>query len=357
MKNLFCAIFILMTLNVNAQFAYLMNDKNVAWVAESSIDIRLDMVPENVKAFISEETKYDLKGILNILKLQGENEFYGEEGYWFFTHLLIAAAARKEITVYSDSLCRNSIEFLTAMEGTKDTTPMIDPTTYETKYIVQMCPQHIQEVSIFRVHQVIYYNSTNNKWGIRVLSIAPLKANHTKEGKFIGWRPLFWVKVEHKKADLNSPDITWSVRTQLEERENTIQLDSLKEHKKTNAKMPILHFLNAAQNNEKLALYDGLYKCINKIPISIDERKRIFEPMDTLHPTGTVFYDTNNKIVVNDFKAQDVKKIKITQEWAWDKKRKILLVNYIGFVLLQNVKDDVGELRWCKRLFYQRFDD
>ncbi len=44
MKNLF---FLLFSYTSTAQFADLIKDKNVAWVAESCIDVRLDMLNES----------------------------------------------------------------------------------------------------------------------------------------------------------------------------------------------------------------------------------------------------------------------------------------------------------------------
>jgi hypothetical protein len=356
MKNLFCAIFILMTLNANAQFADLMNDKNIAWVAESSMDIRLDVLDDESKTDIAEKTQYNFNDLLRILKFQNNGSEDDDESM-FFSHFLFTSVAREQLKIYTDSSCLHETNFSTAVNVTRDTFAMIDPTTYESKYVIESCPGFIREVILFRVYQITNYNTKTNKWSNRVLSIAPLKKVNTKEGKFLFWHPLFWIKVDNEKANIQSASITWVARTSGRAEKSLIDVSLIKVLKKTSSNMPIPHFLNIVKNNKKVRFYKGRSGWGNTEILSFDERQKIFDSSDSIQTVDSKTYEIRTKIIRNNLDIKEVCKMRFVQEWAWDDKRKKLLVNLLGVAPLRNVYNDYGEFLYYEALFYQRFDD
>jgi hypothetical protein len=101
MKNLFCLFFLLLNGILNAQFADLIKDKNVAWVGESTIDVRLDVLQDQEMEKVYELSKYFIFGGLTLLKIQESKEINAEEGFDFFTKTLINAEFNKFITIYA----------------------------------------------------------------------------------------------------------------------------------------------------------------------------------------------------------------------------------------------------------------
>jgi Gliding motility associated protein GldN len=351
MKNLFCAIFILITLNANAQFEDLINDKNVAWVAESSIDIRLDMLHDEQLKSMFEETKYGFNNSLSILKFQDQrSEQEREEGYLFFTNILLEAAKNKQITAYSDSLCHDPIDILACMSH-NDTIVFSET---EPPLIVKNLIQS-DEIKLFRAHQITSYSPENGQWNSKTISIAPLKMVKDESGKFIAWKPIFWMKVDNKKANLNSSNITWAVRTRTKGIESDLQLNATKLHKKA-LETPMLHFLDLAINNKKMRLYpwDNWEK---GQPYSLKDRQNIFTKIDTILVIDPITNEEKLKISESHFDVNSVNSMRLIQEWVWDNKRKSLSIIILGIAPLAPIKNEEGKLLFFAPSFYQRFDD
>jgi hypothetical protein len=355
MKNLFCLFFLLFNGSVNAQFAELIKDKNVAWVGEFSTVVRFDMLSDFDYTEMKEKTTYQVEGGLRILKFQ-DNYGLEDEGFWVFSHKLFNAAVRKEIEVYSDSLCQHPTEFYPTVAGKNDTVETIDPTTYETVYRVPSCPGSIRKVNVFRVHQVIYYNEKTNKWAIKVVSIAPLRMVKTKKRVFMHWGPLFWIKVDNEKEDINAPDITWAVHTFGRSPENVLHIDSVKILKITSANMPMFHFLDAIKNNKKLAIYDsnGEYE---KDPMSVEQKANVFNSTKANTEFDSVTNQLKTKEVKKTLDFNRVKKMHFLQEWTWNDKRKALSVRLLSIAPMESINYESDDGTYYMPLFYQRFDD
>lgn len=355
MKSLFCSLFLLFSYVATAQFADLMQNKNVAWVAESTVDMRFDMLTESQMKAVYDQSKYDIEAGVKMLKLQDNKEVDADEGFGVFANTLLNAAKNKQITVYSDNLCTQVVDALSVMSRI-DTIVTIDPTTYETKYRIVMNAMNSDDVTVFRAHQMLYYMPKSGTWGVRTLAIAPLMMVKNDIGEFLEWSPIFWIKVENKKAKLNSADITWAVRTRSKSKQSLIDINSAKEHKRIGADMPLIHFLELAKTNKQMPLY-AIENWRDKKLLSFNEKENIFISIDTIQTINPVTYETQLKIVRNSLDTQDIKKMRFIQEWAWDNKRKKLLVNLVGAAPMRDVKNEAGEFLYMSPLFYQRFDD
>jgi Gliding motility associated protein GldN len=351
MKSFFCSLFLLYAHLATAQLADLMKDKNVAWIGESSIDVRLDMLPQYLVENMKEQTQYGVEGDLKILKIQ-DNEGLDDEGYMVFSHKLFNTVGTIKIDIYSDSLCLHPTDIYSAISNKNDTILMIDPINYEAVYKVPSCPGFIQEVNVFRVHQLVYYNTGNSRWHVKVISIAPLRMVKTKEGKFIRWEPLFWIKVEQKKANLDASDITWAARTVGRSAEKLIDMNTAKEHKKTSN--PMLHFLESVKSNKQIPLYQSWRE---KELLSMDERQNVFTWTETQRLLDPNTNQETAQTLQKSLDEKAVNKLHIVQEWAWDNKRKILMVNILGIAPMKPVHNEAGEFIYETPLFYQRFDD
>ncbi len=356
MKSLFCSLFLLFCYTTTAQFANLIKDKNVAWVAESTIDVRLDLLYESDHKNIYEQTSYDPSNLdLTILKYQDTKSVEVGDGMSFFANTLLKAVENKQLTIYSDSLCVQAIDALSLLIR-QDTIQQIDPNTYETTIRIVKSQLDFQDIKFFRAYQITYYSPKNNRWSSKTLAVAPLVMKHNELGNFVAWKPVFWIKVANEKIDLNASSTTWAVRRWSRSKENMLQLNTLKVHKKGNGDMPMSHFLNAVKTNPKLKVYRA-GNWHDKALLSPTDKENLFVSVDTIQMIDPVTYETKTKIVRNELDATTTNKLQLVQEWAWDNKRKVLSVRCLGVAPMRDIKNQEGEFLFCMPIFYQRFDD
>jgi Gliding motility associated protein GldN len=239
MKNLFCFFLLHFASASYAQLTDLMQDKNVAWIADYSKDVRLDMLPEAQIKALEDMPKNTVDNRPWLLKiLANETVDNNGDAYYFFANTLMTAVKNKEITVYADSLCSQVLDAGSATSR-RETVSYFNSVTKETKTQDVYLTTQYEEILLFRVHQIVYYMPKTSTWGVKNISIAPLIQQKNQNGDFVGWKPLFWIKVEHQKADLAVPNITWATVTA---KDCTVDVTTAKTYKKTSADMPCTIF-------------------------------------------------------------------------------------------------------------------
>ncbi len=93
-------------------------------------------------------------------------------------------------------------------------------------------------------------------------------------------------------------------------------------------------------------------------PISYKELLAGIEKADTLHPQRTYppydFYDT---VIVKKFNTSDIKKIRLKEDWFFDKQRSMLEVRIIGICPIIDQYNDDGSYKGPKPLFWIYFPE
>jgi hypothetical protein len=178
-----------------------------------------------------------------------------------------------------------------------------------------------------------------------------------EEGRFITWKPLFWIKVENERVDINSPDITCAVRTLSKGIHSMVQLNSVKEYKKTKPNMPILHFLDLVKNNKQILLHKANWNWREKELFSFDDKQKVFNSIDSVRVQAPFTNEITIQVVQNNIDLKNINEISLVQEWAWDDKRKTLFVRLLGIAPIGRNYNEVGDYLFSRPVFYQRFDD
>jgi hypothetical protein len=304
---------------------------------------------------IYEQTKYNVEGGLSILKFQEYKHEEQDEGFQVFARILLEAAKNKQITVYSDSLCLHPIDILEVISRL-DTVTDCFPVTYRppNENVIRSFINP-EDIKLFRAYQITYYSPKINIWGSKTIAIAPLKMVKDEAGTFISWKPIFWMKVDNKKVNVNASNITWAIRAGAREVEGNVQLKTVKVHKKVLEK-PMLHFLDVAKNSKSIRLYSR-DSWQQKELLSFEDRQSIFTKIDTILDIDPKTYEQKLKISESKLDFNDINSIRLVQEWAWDNKRKRLSVRLLGVTPIKRMDNEAGEFLFFLPIFYQRFDN
>jgi hypothetical protein len=93
-----------------------------------------------------------------------------------------------------------------------------------------------------------------------------------------------------------------------------------------------------------------------KFVLSMEQRKGMINRTDTITQIDPATYETKTKIIYNKIEVADLKLLRLSQEWAWDNRKKVLSTRLIGVSPMKPVNNDAGEFLFLQPLFIRRFD-
>ena len=353
MKKLLLPFCLLLTNFIHAQLPQMIKDSKNAWVVSFTSDIRLDMLSDEQVKKVIDDSGLSIEGGLDVLKLVENPHFQMNEGYQTLIYSLLNAANNHQIPIYSDKMCTQPFapERLTQI----DTLLLVDPTTYEQKIRVVVNTINPDDILLFRIYQSLAYQPSTGTWVSQVFALAPLKTRYTEDGHFVRYEPLFWIKVNNNKPKLDSKSITYAVRSRPRLKTGYLTFEEAEIHKRTTKEMPLQHFLDKANSDAKLPLY-SVESWREKTLLSMKQRREMIFSSDTTIMIDPNTYESKEKVVLNQIKTEDIKKLRLVQEWFWDDRKKVLSVRLVGVAPMVDVRNEADEFLYSKPLFYRRFD-
>jgi hypothetical protein len=365
MKFLKTLILILWAFNLEAQVEAILKDPNIVWAAEFEIDFIVD----NKDSADLLETNS-----LKTLKLLDVDSGANWDEPNFLSAKILNSAFQDKIEMFGESTFRQIVN--SSILSRRDSVDLCISAMYNERRVLvfKVGPE---EIFRYRAKQIIFYNSNKNTFEIQSVAVALTKNSYDDAGNYMGITPLFWMKATNKKVvDIKSQGIVWGKR--LTTSKNSIIFDSLKVIKNNLLVNIIPYFLKTMQDKE-IRLYSkegASYKRLTPL-----ERQLIYSRKDTIYnvedyseppfrainsgaPKDTIVKEDDfseqkiqSKIVDYHLNYDEVKKLKLVQEWFWDDKKKQLIINLVSTAPLIPVKDDAGNFLYDRPLFYRKTKD
>lgn len=113
-----------------------------------------------------------------------------------FVTILLEAAKAGEIEVYDDEAFTSPLTIEQVMEkekGKPDTIMRFDVETYEDIIEIVQNDLNPEDIKLFRVKEVWFFDKEASVVRVRILGIAPIKEVKDEFGSFMGVQPMFWV--------------------------------------------------------------------------------------------------------------------------------------------------------------------
>ncbi len=345
------------------QYENILKDKNIVWAAEFEIDFIVD----------NQDSAYrqDYNRIKTIKLLDINDDAVFDETS-FLSAKILDAAFQDKIEIFRESTLSEKVN-KSILSRIDTLIHCFEPVNGESMTIVNT-KINAEDIIRYRAKQVIFYNSVKNNFYLQTLAVGISKNVYDDAGNYIGITPLFWMKATNNKTvDIQSQDIVWGKR--LTTSKNSIIVDSLKAIKNNLSLNIIPYFLKTMQDKEIL-LYskeDASYKRLTPL-----EKQFIYSRKDTIYnvehypeppfrainsgaPKDTIVKEDDlkiqSKIIDFHLNYEEVKKLKMVQEWFWDDKKKQLITNLISVAPLIPVKDDAGNFLFEQPLFYRKTKD
>lgn len=334
---------------VLAQYVDLQKNKNISWIAEFSNDYSFSL-----NASEKEEQ-------IKLTKFNGDASNFSNANHsnwlvnWIFNY-----AKEGQYNVYKDANFTQPISTTEMKEliTYRDTVVTFNADTYMemVNYIeAQYSPK---DLGGLRVKQVIFYDKKRNVFDTRVISVAPLLVRtiratqkSKKEKKII--TPLFWIKMDGKlpkKFKSNSSAINWSAL--VFSKKNPVDLNSINNVKTETGFDVKKRLYEQAVNFEKPIL-----RTFNdRDKLNAEDLNSIYTTVDTVVTYSTATYEQVTKLIEKELQSDDIFKLRLVQEWYFDKERKTLMNRLKAICPMIDAKAGERAYTVLRPLYFIKYD-
>jgi hypothetical protein len=317
----------------------LQKDPDVLWIGE----VMVDYAPNLSSWASSEKYKEKMKSagfkgktMFKILKYQAASlDDSKNEDHLLATKII---KNKDKIKHYKDDDLSEMYAASELKEVTKqiDTIMTFDPKTFKEVERIFEGSFEAKDINFFRMKQLIYYSKKDITFKVIPLAIAPMIDN----GKNTGSKPIFWVNVNFmvNAPEFSSGNITWAKRIHrgfdlkdvkvLKEGDGiAATIETFVEDIRTNAdKIYVAHTFDS-DGNQKMTK---------------EELKNLGSSIDTIITFDPKSFKEKMQVVKNNFKGDDIQRIRLMQDWFWNEKTKELTVRYAGFKPIVDRVDEMG---------------
>ncbi|MCC6458988.1 MAG: hypothetical protein IT260_00865 [Saprospiraceae bacterium] len=357
LQTAYCKLLLLLLpAPATAQYEAILNDPDVIWAAEVTLDFVVE--PEFIP--IDSGVFYEQYNLSVPLKLQNANAATpDEEGVLLASKLMAwcrdpdlpAYAAPEDPLPLADTLRQARLR---AVSSDNDSITVLDPVTLMAHNKAIDSYLDPRSIHLVRVRQLLYYRESSDEFEVFTAALAPVfqKQYHFCSNCGYYFAP-FWFKMppfakqkKQKPPRLDDPGISWARR--LTTRENLPALDSLPPMK--DFKRPVMQqWLKRLKTDPNYAVVDD-----DGQPLSGPERENLLVTIDSVPTFDPETYEEVIQVVREERLAKDLMQIKLVQDWWYDDKRRQLSVRLHAFGLLVDVTDEEGNLRYKRVLCWRR---
>ena len=328
---------------LHAQYDDLLRKSRYTWVAEYTADYELNpLYSETV------ETEMNLTQVIRLENKGKQNGlFHDLNQKHYLSNALLRGLRAGAFTCYADE---HLAQLLSPTQVAKllmrsDTVVSFD---HPDENIIVLNDIRPEEIDLFRVRQVFYFDRRKKQFGSRLLAVAPLLNKTDNEGKVTGRTPLLWIKIPPKDNCSTSKiarDAAYSVQTFM--RGNAPEVEDMKTGKGTLdlKKWTFSEVHKPAHKRLSSDTYDVLGQ---------KAMQSLIYTTDTIIVYDAVDY-TETATVVENNAIDRVDKIRFVQNWYYDERRHRFAMQVVAVAPMAAVRDSEGNLRYYKPLFYSKY--
>jgi hypothetical protein len=229
-----------------------------------------------------------------------------------------------------------------------DTLVTFDPMLNEE--IVQVIVRALNEdqVEVFKVKQLIYYNNKTKQLNSTPVALAPMETLLDNKGQVKGHTEIFWLSINalQEQLDLNQPDYEYAIRMT-----RNINEKDMKVVKGNWTLGQVVQDMvdYATKNPKKVKLYENIGYME---AMTATEVAKFGNNVDTIITFDPETFEEIVQVVTDKFDANEVKSLRLVQDWVWDAQQQQLNIRLLTFAPIQHPKPKAKG--FLKPLFYQK---
>ena len=340
MRLVFLLLLAFIAQTLRAQYADLLQNSKISWVAEYTTDYELNPA-YNTKL----ETEANLLELQRLVNTQGKNGLFPDSDVnipYYFSQKIYAGLKAAAFQCYTDANLQEQLtqEQVLSRFSWKDSTSsdgFIAENEYSTEAFVT-----------FRVRQVFFYNSAKRQFHVRILALAPIPWTSDAEGYLIEHPPLLWIKLpELSKKQTRQLPKSANYVLQTRTQENSPMADQMRT---TKGALNIQEWATAEvqKPSHKALTVDGFQ------PLNGASLKALVYTADTLTTLNDQGQSVIDRIVQNNA-LETVEKIRFVQNWYFDEQHLLLGCEVVAVAPMATINAAGGLFQFDKPLFYVKY--
>lgn len=311
----------------------LLTDPDITWVGEAYVDYHPNI---NILKPNDEETKLRYETIdYNNIQLLKVTNILSDDQLNTLPNLLSEKMFHfnsNSLNIYKDSTLKDQLSYQAYQEiiqqEVTETKIGFDPETYEQ--IIKVIKEKLNNSNIdqFRLKQILSYNAKTNQLKISPVAIAPLQTID----KFISIeeKALFWIPIKEvfKMINLDASSINWAKRF-----DKDIPANAIKTIKGTKGLSNILMDMTMKykENPSTVQMYQ-IKGDNNQFVIANPKILQDFGGgLDTIITFDPQTFEEIVQVVETSIEVEQLHKIRVTQDWAWDEKTQSMQIRVFSF--------------------------
>ncbi len=333
----------LLTLSLHAQYDDLLQNPKISWVAEYTADYEL-----NPRYHDNVGEEFNLLSPIRVVNQPDAYGFFPDTEIEFsLSKRILDDLIRGNFSCFTDSALQNPLTAGAVFRLFHEHADLFSP---EDSVLLVKAGLPPEDIKVFRIRQVIYFDEAKKVFHSRVLAFAPLSDVVDSEGNFQYRRPLLWIKtptLSGKQTKAVRREAGYAVQTFM--RNNAPRQEDFSVRK---GKLSFLGWVGAEVEKPSHPVFvrDGR----DFEPIDAASLKARIFTMDTLTRFNDEGVAVIESVVPKNWISQ-VEKIRFVQNWYYDERRKILTCEVVAAVPLAAVRDNEGNLRYYRPLFYVKY--
>lgn len=336
--------------------AALKSNPDITWMGETITDYTPKYADQQINS--SEKALLNTLGLkeinkVKILKLQLENlDEINNNAHDLIVKVL---SATNEMNCYKDAELteKHSVESLREVLTEEDTIITFDPNKYEEVVNIVVNEINPADVYTFKLKQLIYYDKSAKTFKTVPLAVAPILTKRKGDGGVISSKPLFWFSSKDSElaTNLNNEGVDYAKRIYCRVDEVDIKII------KGKASMGEVLMTMIADIKKTPGVHHIAYNFYKDGSEKMDEKEvaKLGRSVDTIITFDSNFEEIVN-VVVNEVVPTDLDKIRLIQDWVWNKDKKELEINFVGFAPLVEKIDYNGNYLEISPWFIRRSD-
>lgn len=328
---------------LHAQYNDLLQNPKISWVAEYTADYELNPAYNNRL-----ETEPNLLELVRLENTGAKNGLYADSETnvpYYLSQQLFEGLKTGAFEAFSDAALKTPLtaEQIRAHLVWKDTSYLEDGSLFvaENEYTAE-------SFVTFRVRQVVYFDRSKRRFGLRVLALAPIPWAKDEAEYMTPHEPFAWIRL---------PELSKKEQKQLARSANYILQTRLKNNAPFADELLVqkgsLHFRDWAgeevNNPSHTVLSPDAYAPLSKAAL-----QSLVFTADTL----TTFNEDGQSVIdriVPQNALDDVERIRFVQDWYYDERRRILDCRLVAVAPIATIQAGGGLFQFDKPLFYLRY--
>ena len=324
---------------LHAQYDNLLRDPDITWVAEYTADFVMN--PENN----ADTFDYNFLHTIQFQKVVAETGLYGKgDALKYLSEQAILRMYEENFQAFKDSSFSSR---MTRHDLFKyDTVINCFPEEGEELCFIVERTVDYEDIKSFRIRQVYWYTRKTHSFNARLLAYAPVTNIRNSEGDIIGKCPLYWLKADESPPKrFKNKQFNYIFQTQM--RGNAPRPEDFK----------VLKGSFDFRKFFETEIETPSWRCLDRYdytPADMSDLRAECFGTDTIVTFSPETYEEQVQTKQRNC-IEQIEKIRFVQNWYYDERHNRLYARLVGVAPLAAIRDNEGEFRFYKPLFYQMY--